>query len=156
MLNRVKPPTRASRSRTERKPHMLQRIASPVALVAVLVLAGAAFASNSAGPNKQSSSTISAPIVVSATASPTTASGQRFGDTITFNVSTTQTDNPFVNLVCTGDGVGYDSWAAFWPTSENFILSSPAWTSGAADCTAKLVMYVNSNKYKLLASTSFH
>jgi hypothetical protein len=135
---------------------MLQRIASTVALVAVLVFAGAAFASNGAGPTKPSSSTISAPIVVSATASSATASGPRFGDTITFNVSTTQTGNPFVNLVCTGDGVGYNSWAAFWPTAGSFVLSSGGWTGGAADCTAKLVMYVTSSKYKVLASTSFH
>jgi hypothetical protein len=80
----------------------------------------------------------------------------QFGDTITFDVSTTQTGNPFVNLKCYGNGIGYDSWAAFSPTTETLILSSPAWTSGAADCTANLVMYVNSTKYKVLASTSFH
>jgi hypothetical protein len=84
-------------------------------------------------------------------------SGPRFGDTITFNISTTQTGNPFVNLNCyQNGGLVAQGWAAFWPTKENFILSSPAWTSGAADCTANLVTYVNSVKYKVLASTSFH
>jgi hypothetical protein len=50
-------------------------------------------------------------------------------------VSTTQTGNPFVNLKCYGNGIGYNSWSAFWPAAGSFILSSPAWTSGAADCT---------------------
>lgn len=134
---------------------MPQKLASPLALVAMLALAGAAFAGNGAGPNKQSSSTISPPVVMSS-ATLSATSGPRFGDTITFNISTTQTGNPFVNLKCYGNGIGYDSWAAFWPTNQNFILSSPSWTSGAADCTANLVMYVNSVKYKVLASTSFH
>jgi hypothetical protein len=47
------------------------------------------------------------------------------------------------------------SWAAFWPDNKTFVLSSPAWTSGAADCTASLGMYVSSIKFKVLASTSF-
>ena len=137
---------------------MLQRLASPLALVAMLALAGAALAGNGAGPNKEPSSTISPPVVVSsATLSATSAtSGPHFGDTITFNVSTTQTGNPFVNLKCYGNGVGYDSWAAFWPTNENFILSSPAWTSGAADCTADLGGFSKNGRWKVLASTSFH
>jgi hypothetical protein len=135
---------------------MLQRIAPAASLLAVLALAGAAFAGNGAGPNKQSSSTISPPVVVSS-ATLSATSGPRFGDTITFNISTTQTGNPFVNLNCYQNGVWVaQDWAAFWPSNENFILSSPAWTSGAADCTANLVMYVNSTKYKVLASTSFH
>jgi hypothetical protein len=133
---------------------VLSKITVAAAIAVSLVLAGAAFA------GKASSSSISGPYVVTASTPsvPVGASttAPQFGDTITFNISTTQTGNPFVDLVCSGDGVGYNAWAAFWPTSENFVLSSPAWTSGPADCTANLVMYVNSSKYKVLASTSFH
>jgi hypothetical protein len=138
---------------------MLQRIALAASLVAALALAGAAFAGNGVGSIKQSASTISAPVVVStATLSAASAtSGPRFGDTVTFDISTTQTDNPFVNVDCHQTGVLVErSWAAFWPSSGTFVLSSPAWTGGGADCTANLGMYVNSSKYKVLASTSFH
>lgn len=128
---------------------MLSKVAFAATVAVSLALASTAFA------GKASSSSITGPYIVAATAGASTIAPQ-FGDTITFNVSTTQTTNPFVNLVCSGTGVGYNSWAAFWPTSGTFILSSPAWTSGPADCTAKLVMYVNSSKYKVLASTSFH
>jgi hypothetical protein len=132
--------------------------AAVVATIAVsFVFAGTAFA------GKPSSSSITGPYIV--TTSPPSApvasstAAPRFGDTVTFDVASTQTGNPFVHLVCSGTAenpVGYDSWAAFWPTAGSFILSSGGWTSGAADCTAKLVMYANSSKVKVLASTSFH
>jgi hypothetical protein len=137
---------------------MVQRIALASSLVAVLALAGTAFAGNGGGSNKSSSS-ISAPVVVSAGAAPfagATPTAPQFGDTVTFNVTMGQAGDPFVNLVCSKNGVVvYNSWAAFWPSAENFLLSSPAWTSGAASCTANLGMYVSSSKFKVLASTSF-
>lgn len=139
---------------------MLQRIAPALSLVAVFALAGAAFAGNGAGPNKSSAS-ISAPVVVpsSTLAAPSgtaSTSGPRFGDTVTFDVSTNQTNNPFVNVRCYQNAALVEnSWASFWPTNGTFVLGSPAWTGGAADCTAELGMYVNSNKYKVLASSSF-
>ena len=134
---------------------MLSKIAFALVAVSVLVFAGAAFAAKPSG-----SSSVTGPYLVTAspTGSPVTAASPttpHFGDMVTFDIST-QAGNPFVNLNCYGNGIGYNSWAAFWPTGGAFVLSSPAWTSGAADCTAKLVMYVNSNKVKVLASTSFH
>lgn len=134
---------------------MLSKVAFALVAVSALVLAGAAFAGKPSG-----SSSITGPYLVTAapTGSPVTAASTttpHFGDTVTFDIST-QAGNPFVNLTCHGNGIGYNSWAAFWPTHGSFILSSGGWTSGAADCTADLVMYVNSSKYKVLASTSFH
>jgi hypothetical protein len=128
-----------------------------VAPLAALALAATAHAGNGPGP-KESSSSIGPPIVMSSTSSALSAtSGPRYGDTITFNVSTTQTGDPFVNPNYDQSGVLVaQDWAAFWPSAETLMLSSPAWTSGAANCTANLVMYVNSAKYKVLASTSFH
>jgi hypothetical protein len=136
---------------------VLSKIAVSATIVVSLVLAGTAFA------GKASSSSITGPYLV--TASPTgsavtagSTSTPHFGDTVTFGIST-QVGNPFVHLVCTGTAgnpVGYDSWSTFWPTAGSFVLSSGGWTSGAADCTAKLVMYANSTKVKVLASTSFH
>jgi hypothetical protein len=134
---------------------VLSKIAISATIAVFLVFAGTAFA------GKAPSSSISGPYVVTTSTAPTAPSttAPQFGDTVTFNISTTQTGNPFVHLVCSGTAgnpVGYDSWAAFWPTAGSFILSSGGWTSGAADCTANLVTYVNSTKYKVLASTSFH
>lgn len=136
---------------------MLSKTAVAATIAVSLVFATTAFA------GKATSSSITGPFIVatSVPSSPLAASttAPQFGDTVTFDVSTTQTGNPFVHLVCSGTAenpVGYDSWAAFWPTAGSFILSSGGWTSGAADCTANLVMYVNGNKYKVIASTSFH
>jgi hypothetical protein len=135
---------------------VLSKIAVAATIAVCLVFAGTAFA------GKTSSSSITGPYVVSTStlsAGASTTTAPQFGDTITFSVSTTQTGNPFVHLVCSGTAenpVGYDSWAAFWPSAGSFVLSSGGWTGGAADCTANLVMYVNSTKYKVLASTSFH
>ena len=134
---------------------MLSKIAFALVAVPVLVFASAAFAGKPSG-----ASSISGPYLVTAspTGSPVTAPATttpHFGDTVTFDVST-EAGNPFVNLICYGNGIGYNSWAAFWPTAGSFVLGSGGWTSGAADCTAKLVMYVNSDKYKVLASTTFH
>ena len=135
---------------------MLSKLAFALAAVSALALAGAAFAAKPTG-----SSSITGPYLVttSPSGSPVTATSTttpRFGDTITFDVSTTQTGNPFVNLKCYGNGIGYNSWAAFWPTAGSFVLGSGGWTGGAADCTANLGMYVSSTKFKVLASTSFH
>jgi len=140
---------------------MLQRIALAASLLGALALAGAAFAVNGAGSNKSSSSSISAPLIVSsATASPTTAtSGPSYGDTITFNVSTTATTSAYVDLKCYQSGtlVG-EGMAAFFAggTPGTFVLRAPQWSGGAADCTADLGMYATNNKWKVLASTSFH
>jgi hypothetical protein len=77
-----------------------------------------------------------------------------WGDTITFNVSTTATTQPYVEVTCSQNGsVVYSAWAGFyasypWPGSQLMPLYSPSWTGGAADCTAVL----DPN----LATLSFH
>ena len=134
---------------------MLSKIACALVAVSALVFAGAAFGAKPSG-----SSSITGPYLVTASpgGSPVAAASTttpHFGDTVTFDIAT-QAGNPFVNLSCYGNGIGYNSWAAFWPTAGSFVLSSGGWTGGAADCTAKLIMYVNSSKSKVLASTTFH
>lgn len=134
---------------------MFNRLATTAAILVALALAGTA-----SGGNKSSSS-ISPPIVVStgSAPAPSTSTLPQYGDTITFTVSTTATSQPFVNLVCYQNGVLVaNGWGAFFAGGlggENFVLSSPAWSGGAANCTANLDMYVSSSKYKVLTSTSF-
>lgn len=81
-----------------------------------------------------------------------------WGDTVTFNVSTTATTQPYVHLVCSGNSVGYDSWKGVFPGSLdsnwNFVLSSGGWTGGAANCTATLGMYTKQG-FRQLTSMSF-
>ena len=82
-----------------------------------------------------------------------------YTDVVTFNISTTATTTPYVNLVCTQNGVMVASgWRGYWAgsldTSWNFGLESGAWPGGAADCTAYLKMQTKQG-WSILASTSF-
>jgi hypothetical protein len=82
-----------------------------------------------------------------------------WGDTVTFNVSTTATTTPNVELKCFQNGsVVYGATAGFydgypWPWTKNMNLSSGAWTGGAANCTAELYYGVN---HTVLATLSFN
>jgi hypothetical protein len=122
------------------------------ALVLVFVLAGSALA---AKPN----SSIALVLVGSSGTAAATAVGPSYGDQITFNVSTTVTDHPSVNVRCYQDATWvYDGWQSFWPgyaPAPVFTLTSLYWTSGAADCTARLVYFDRQGRERLLASTAF-
>jgi hypothetical protein len=128
------------------------------ALVLALALVPAALAAKGHGGGGTSggSSSISQPVMVTDTGTP----GLSWGDTVTFNVSTTATTTPFVNLLCYQNGVQVASgMKGFWDGSIdvnwNFGLSSPTWKSGAADCVASLTMQTKRG-WAQLASTSFH
>jgi len=85
--------------------------------------------------------------------------GPRYGDQVTFNVATTATTTPYVNLKCYQNGVLVaEGWEGFFDGALGdriFTLWSPQWTGGEAECTAWLAMYSKS-RWKMLASTSFH
>ena len=80
------------------------------------------------------------------------------GQVVTFNVSTTATSTPSVDLKCSQTGSMVLSWTAGFYSSyqwtKDVTLSSPAWTSGAASCTATLY-YSTSNKTITLATLPF-
>src|SRR5262249_53691595 len=127
---------------------MLKRIAPAASLLAALAVTGTAFAGNSGGASKSSSSSISAPIVVSVgspTQSATAATTvPHYGDTITFDVSTSATSNAYVDLKCyQGGALVGEGWAAFFAggTPGTFRLYSGPWRGGAADCTADLGLF---------------
>jgi len=83
-----------------------------------------------------------------------------WNDQITFNVSTTATDRPWVKLNCYQNGTWVStSTAGFFPEyawAPNFTLASGGWTSGAGDCTAILYMVGKNGKSQNLASLNFH
>lgn len=82
------------------------------------------------------------------------------GQQVTFTVSTSATTRPFVSLNCYQDGVWvYTASAGFFPDypwSQAFTLSSSAWMSGAADCTARLYSTKDGTRTRTLATASFH
>jgi hypothetical protein len=85
-----------------------------------------------------------------------------WGDTVTFNVSTTATTQPYVSLKCSQGGtVVYSTSAGFydgyaWPWTKNMALRSSSWTGGAADCDARLYSASNNGRTTTLATMSFH
>jgi hypothetical protein len=129
-----------------------------IAVLAIsLALVPAALAGKSKpGGGSGGSSSISGPVLV------TDLNGNgivNFGDTVTFNESTTATSQPYVNVLCYQNGVEVmNSWNGFFdqalnPT-RNFGLYSPSWQSGAASCTAWLDMYTRRGTAQL-ASVNF-
>ena len=85
--------------------------------------------------------------------------GPNWNDQVTFDVSTTATDKPWVRLNCYQSGTWVStSTAGFFPAypwAPNFTLASGAWTSGAADCVATLYMVMSNGKSKTLAELTF-
>jgi len=61
-----------------------------------------------------------------------------WGDSVTFDISTTETWNQ-VNVTCYQNGVGV--FGAVLPWTPVVTLSSTAWQSGEADCTAELIAF---------------
>ena len=84
-----------------------------------------------------------------------------WGDTVTWNVSTTATTEPHVDLNCSQNGtLVYTGttglFASYpWPWTKNMTLSSGVWTGGAANCTATLY-YFGSRSNVVLATQSFN
>jgi hypothetical protein len=82
------------------------------------------------------------------------------GDTVTFRFSTSNA-YPIVSVTCSQGGVVVygDSHPMYqpniWDDPGHFILSSLAWTGGAADCRADL-KGSSRGKIVTLGSTTFH
>ncbi len=130
-----------------------------LSLVVVLALVPAALAAKGGNGARggSGSSTLSGPVMVidnNGNGAP------NWNDQVTFYVSTTATDRPYVLLNCYQAGTWVStSTAGFFPESPwapNFTLSSGAWTSGAADCVATLYMVNSHGKTQNLATLGFH
>jgi hypothetical protein len=138
----------------------MRRLAMVVLLVLGLVLVPAALAGKGANggggkPGGGGSSSVSLVLLDSTDGLP------HYGQQVTFAVSTTATDRPFVSLNCYQNGVWvYSDSAGFFPDypwSKIFILAtSSTWTSGAGDCTATLYMTKDGRRSTTLATLNFH
>jgi hypothetical protein len=145
------------RTRTAR----LGRFTAAGVLALSLALVPAAFAAKGGGsgggggkPSGGGSGGVSAPIMVTDVGT----AGVSYGDTVTFTVTTTASQ-PYVQLKCFQNGTmvaqGWGGYFAGSLNGQDFVLSSPSWTSGAADCTAYLVVYTSRGS-SVIGSTSFH
>lgn len=150
----------------------MHRFVIPAAL-AVVAAASAGCSSEGAG-----SRSATAPSPVSAEAKPGTGSSTNsslalqmvndanangapnWGDSVTFQVSTSATTEPHVDLKCSQGGVlvysattGY--YASYpWPWTQTMTLRSNAWQGGQADCAATLY-YFAGRKTPVLATYRF-
>ena len=83
-----------------------------------------------------------------------------WGDRVTFDISTTATTQPHVDLTCYQNGtVVLGATAGFyegypWPWTQVMTLSSPSWRSDGANCTA-ILYYFSGSRNTVIASTSF-
>jgi hypothetical protein len=139
---------------------MTRRIAHAapiVALVLAFAIAPAAFASKGGAGGKRSggggSSSFSLVLMDGAT-QPT------YGGRITFNVSTTATDRPYVGLRCwqgsTLVGDGYVGYFPSYPFDPWFTLSSLPWAPDLeASCTARLFYFGRRGRENVLKTMTF-
>jgi len=74
-----------------------------------------------------------------------------YGDSITFDVNTTQSWNQ-VSVVCTQNGAVV--YGAVWPYPSVLTLSSQVWDGGGADCAATLMAF-NGAKATTIGATTF-
>ncbi len=120
-----------------------------VIVILVLTIVPMAFAGKGTGGGKHGGGTTtgSGTMTLAMVADANQNGLPNWGDTITFNVSTTATTEPHVDVSCSQNGVvvygastGY--YAAYpWPWTQNMTLSSQSWTGGSASCTATLQAY---------------
>jgi hypothetical protein len=83
-----------------------------------------------------------------------------WNDQITFNVTTTATDKPWVLLNCYvgGHWVSTTTHGFFpaYPWGANYTLASGGWAGGAGDCTATLYKVTSKGRQSNISSLSFH
>jgi hypothetical protein len=127
-------------------------IARVVGVFAFLLVVGVA------GAAKPSSSLT---LLVVGSDEPTAAAAEpSYGGQITFDVTTNETDRPFVNVRCyQGATFVYDDWHGFFESylpEPVFSLAATYWTGEAADCTARLVEWGQNGRERTLMTLSFH
>jgi hypothetical protein len=128
-----------------------------VALLVVGLTAGTVLAARGGGKPAPSGGTLALVMVVDQNQDGL----PNWSDSITWQVSTTATTGPYVDVACYQAGklvysasAGYfDSYV--WPEYKVMSLWSPSWTGGAADCTGRLYK-VTSKGTTTLATTAFH
>ena len=124
----------------------------PVVALAALSAAAPAMAAKPAGGSSSSGSSLSVVVETGPDQTP------NFGETITFNVTST-VYKKWVDLFCYQNGTFvYSSTSGFFPEypwAPDYTLSSAYWTGGAASCNARLYTQNNNGKQTTLATLTF-
>jgi hypothetical protein len=134
-----------------------RRFALLGSIVALLVLAPAALAGKPAtGGGGKGGKTPPGTHTISLVLLESTDGLAHYGQRIEFNVSTTATNEPWVLLECyQGGALVSQGRAAYFDgalSGRDFVLASPKWTGGEADCVAKLTK----PDWSVLATLQFH
>jgi hypothetical protein len=129
-------------------------LAGLVAMLAVGLVAGTAFAARGGGGKPGGGTGTIALVLMDG------ATEAHYGARVSFSVATTATAYPFVHLRCSRNGsLVLESWQGFFPTAIGnqwfYLGPTPSWPSGAADCTANLEKST-SKGWSVLGSTTFH
>ena len=132
-----------------------------VILSAFLVLGTVSQMAGAAGGKKGGTTTLSLVVLEDGTTTRSTSEAlPHWGGQITFDVATSATDKPYVNVRCyQGSAFVYDGWGGFYAgnwSGQIYTLSSTYWTGGEADCDAALVMFGKNGRSRTLATRSFH
>jgi hypothetical protein len=90
-----------------------------------------------------------------------TSSSPTLGEQVTFDVSTTRTDWPWVQNRCWQDGrLVYEEWRGFYAGyagGTTFVLGpTNNWSGGSAECEGRLVRYASGGNAQTLASTKYN
>jgi hypothetical protein len=150
-----------------RAPRIARRLLGATAeagLISALIfglIASSAFAAKGGGGSKPSGGAGGGTLTLVMVTDANSNGSPNWGDTVTFNVSTSATSSPEVKLTCYQGGVAvYWTQTAYYagypfPWTQMMQLQSGAWTGGAADCTAVLY-YSSGRKTVTLTSKNFH
>jgi hypothetical protein len=130
-----------------------------ISMLVVGLVAGTAFAGKGGGHKGGGGTTGGGTLAVVVLNS--SDSVANWGESVTYNESTTATVYPYVSTTCTQNrtvvlstSAGfYDSYA--WPSARIVPLKTDRWTGGAADCVAKLYSMDGGSK-TVLTSVTFH
>jgi len=76
-----------------------------------------------------------------------------WGDQVSFSVSSTETNDAHVQLICSQNGEVV--YGATWPMTPVLTLRSQLWQSGAADCTATAYYIASGTKKVTIGSMNF-
>jgi len=142
---------------TSARSHLALMVAVTLSLMGIVSLSAVAGA---AGKGRNGS-TLDLVVLPDSTLTPsTTQETPHWGDDITFAVSTSATDQPFVNVRCfQAEALVFDAWEGFYSAAwsdQTFTLSSSYWQSGEADCTARLIKWGKNGRERTLATLDFH
>ena len=127
-----------------------------IALVALVALVAGPATAGGKGGGRGGGGKPPKPPTGGGTISPAWVGDAHYGQVVRFNISTTATAEPWVNLKCYQGGtlVAQSSEGYFERSLSDgdFGLYSPKWTGGDADCTA----FLKTPQGSVLASTTFH